>query len=158
MRPYLEYSSPAWDPSTKNNIKKIEQIQRRAARFVTNTYSPYERVTPILSRLQWQPLQVRRMASRLVVFHKLINNSIPIPPTLVTIAAQRTRSANPMKCCHVFTRIDQFRYSFIPRTIVQWNSLPAQVVLAPSTETFKLRLSDHLAASPVYCYPQYTPY
>ena len=39
VRPILEYSSTVWSPYTdKNIINLIESVQRRAARFVTNTY------------------------------------------------------------------------------------------------------------------------
>ena len=157
-RPYLEYSASAWDPHTLHNTKQLEQVQRRAARFVTNTYSTYERVTPLLVRLHWQPLQVRRMAARLAIFYRVVNNSLPIPSTHITLATRQTRSANPLKYQHLYTRIDQYRYSFFPRTIIQWNILPTQVVLAPSIDTFKLRLADHLSASPAQSYPQYTPH
>jgi hypothetical protein len=32
IRPKVEYSSAVWDPYTKENIDKIERVQRRAAR------------------------------------------------------------------------------------------------------------------------------
>ena len=47
VRPHLEYSAPAWDPHTVRNIRKLEQVQRRAARFVANSYSPYQSVTAL---------------------------------------------------------------------------------------------------------------
>ena len=38
VRPSLEYAYHVWDPhtGTQANINKVESIQRRAARFVTN--------------------------------------------------------------------------------------------------------------------------
>ena len=36
VRPLLEYASSVWDPYLESNTKRIEDIQRRAARFVTN--------------------------------------------------------------------------------------------------------------------------
>ena len=40
VRPSLEYACSVWDPYTKDNITQIEQVQRRAARYmyVTNCY------------------------------------------------------------------------------------------------------------------------
>jgi hypothetical protein len=38
IRPKVEYSSAVWDPYTKENIDKIERVQRRAARYVYNNY------------------------------------------------------------------------------------------------------------------------
>ena len=33
VRPKLEYSSPAWNPYTQRDIRRIEQVQRNATRF-----------------------------------------------------------------------------------------------------------------------------
>ena len=38
VRPHLEYASSAWDPHTQKNIKSIEGVQCRAARFVKCCY------------------------------------------------------------------------------------------------------------------------
>ena len=38
VRPLVEYSSPVWSPHTKTNINKLEMVQRRAARWTTNTF------------------------------------------------------------------------------------------------------------------------
>ncbi len=54
VRPHLEYASGAWDPYQKNDIYKIEMVQRKAARFVTRNYSREEgTVTQILEELEW---------------------------------------------------------------------------------------------------------
>ena len=34
VRPTLDYASPAWDPSTSEDVTKLEKIQSQAARFV----------------------------------------------------------------------------------------------------------------------------
>ena len=39
VRPQVEYASSVWNPHTKQNISKIEMVQRRAARWVKNNYS-----------------------------------------------------------------------------------------------------------------------
>ena len=38
VRPQVEYASSVWSPYTQTNINKIEAVQRRAARWVTNDY------------------------------------------------------------------------------------------------------------------------
>ena len=48
VRPVLEYASSVWDPPTKENIDKLEQIQKRAARFITGEYSKLTRITPLV--------------------------------------------------------------------------------------------------------------
>ena len=38
VRPTLEYASAVWDPYQQNDIHRLEMVQRRAARYVTNRY------------------------------------------------------------------------------------------------------------------------
>ena len=37
VRPQVEYASSVWNPCTKQNIAKIEMVQRRAARWIKTT-------------------------------------------------------------------------------------------------------------------------
>ena len=39
VRPTLEYASSSWSPYTDTDIKRLEQIQKNAARFVCNDYN-----------------------------------------------------------------------------------------------------------------------
>jgi hypothetical protein len=54
-RPTLEYASTLWDPHSSAETHKLEQVQRRAARFVHNNYT--ERtpgcVTHMVQNLGW---------------------------------------------------------------------------------------------------------
>ena len=59
VRPQVEYASVVWSPYTKDNINKIEKVQRRAARWVLNDYSSYSSVTDTLSNLGWRSLENR---------------------------------------------------------------------------------------------------
>lgn len=38
IRPMLEYAVIIWDPYTKSNIEKVERIQKKALRFIYNSY------------------------------------------------------------------------------------------------------------------------
>ena len=40
VRPQLEFAASAWDPHTKYLTTKLEMVQRRAARWTLNDYSP----------------------------------------------------------------------------------------------------------------------
>ena len=65
VRPALEYASSAWDPTTQSNIQALEQVQKRAARFVFNDYTTRTPgcLTKILDDLGWDTLQKRRQDS-----------------------------------------------------------------------------------------------
>ena len=82
VRPQVEYASAVWSPYTKENIDKIEMLQRKAACWVYNDYSPYSNVTDMLSNLGWRSLELRRYDSRIAMFYKILYGlvAIPLPP------------------------------------------------------------------------------
>ena len=71
VRPSVEYASTVLDPYEQNNIQKIEMVQRRAARYVTNKHGNRSSVVDMISNLQWKPLETRRKESRLCTLYKI---------------------------------------------------------------------------------------
>ena len=71
VRPIPEYGSTVWDPHCIGLIDKLENVQKRAARFVTRNYS-YETgsMTGILEELKWETLQKKRKDNRLILLYK----------------------------------------------------------------------------------------
>ena len=70
VRPQVEYASSIWNPYTKQNINKIEMIQRQAAIWVKNNYSPYDSISNMLDGLGWRSLENRHIDSSLVMFYR----------------------------------------------------------------------------------------
>ena len=138
VRPHMEYATAAWDPYTKKNIEELEKIQRRAARFVTSTYSYYHSVSSLLKDLKWNSLSLRRTISRLSIMYKIINKqiAIDIPPEM-TKPTRTLRRSHKHSFIQLQTRTDSYKYSFFPRTIIDWNSLPESVISQSNTEKFK---------------------
>ena len=60
VRPQVEYGATVFDPHTTDNIKKVEAVQRRAARFVTGDYRYTSSVTAMTKNLSWETLRHRR--------------------------------------------------------------------------------------------------
>ena len=146
VRPKLEYCSSVWDPHHQTDIEKIEKVQKRAARFVKNIphrrSGPQPSVTAIVEDLGWETLQNRRLNNQLTLLYKTVNNQIEIPAEYHPVP-NNTRESR--RCHnHQFTRlqsdINVHKYSFIPRTITDWNKLPSDVVAAKSLDLFKKRL------------------
>ena len=65
----------------KENKEKIEMVQRRAARWVSNDYSTYSSVTEMMSNLGWRSLENRRYDALLLMFYKIVYGlaAIPVP-------------------------------------------------------------------------------
>ena len=78
VRPTIEYCSSVWSPHTKDAINKIEMVQRRAARYVTNRYRNTSSVTAMLGDLEWDTLEAGRKKIRLTMMYKIINNLLDI--------------------------------------------------------------------------------
>ena len=79
IRQILEYASTVWSPYTKKNILMIEAVQRRAARFVTNTYNRTSSVTAMLFRLGWPSLEQRREIAKTIMMYKILHNMVAVP-------------------------------------------------------------------------------
>ena len=78
IRPKLEYAASVWDPHTQADIKTLEKVQRRAARWVTSRYRQTSCVDSILTDLDWPTLQNRRKKAQLELFYKFHKGLITI--------------------------------------------------------------------------------
>ena len=77
VRPTLEYCASVWSPYTQ--IKKLEMVQRKAARYVTNRYHNTSSVTSMLDHLEWDTLETRRTRNQLTMLYKISNDLVDIP-------------------------------------------------------------------------------
>ena len=139
IRPKLNYSSCVWDPHTKSNISKLEMVQRRAARYTCNIFHNTSSVTNMLTELKWPQLQLRRTRTRFIFFYKKIQHLVAIyPSNLLVPSDSRTRQyTHSHSYRHTHTSLDSYKYTFYPKTIVQWNLLPAAAVQCPTLDSFK---------------------
>ena len=119
VRPHLEYCSSVWNPYTKKSITSIENIQRRAARFVLNKYRRRESVTEMIKDLQWDSLESQRRAASLLMMYR-IHTQVTISRSdyLTPIIPSSTRSYHPQKYQLIPSRIQVFQYSYFPRTVI----------------------------------------
>ena len=138
VRPSLEYCSSAWDPYTKTNIDKLEQVQRRAARLVTCNFSRYTRVTPLLQQLNWTPLRERRAHTKVTILYKAMHNLIEIPTQHLSYTTSATRQAHNLYIPYANT--DTLKHSFYPSTSRLWNKIPLEVRNAPTLSAFQTGL------------------
>ena len=130
----------------KHKLTKIEKVQRRSARFVTNRFHNTSSVSSMISDLNWPLLEFRRTKARLIMFYKIVHCLVAIhpDPNLLLPNFSRTRQGKGSHLCtyrHISTSKDSYKYAFFPRTIIQWNLLPAAVYQAPTIESFKLMLT-----------------
>ena len=149
VRPLLEYSSTVWDPHTRENVNKVEAVQRRAARYCANNYQKTAGVSAMIRQLNWTSLENRRTIARLAMMYKIVNGLVAIPKDVYLTPIQHnfgTRHTNNFNYEVPRAIRDYYKSSFFPKTIPQWNSLPQQAVSAPSLEAFKHQVTKHFPA------------
>ena len=151
VRPRLEYASSVWDPHQAYNIRKLEQVQKRAARFVSGQYMTKENrdkisTTKLVKDLGWETLQSRRRKNAVTVMYKAINGQLAIPDHYIPKPALRSslRRSNSTSYQRPQSRIDCHRNAFWPRTIPIWNSLPTEVTTADTPEALREGLAGVL--------------
>ena len=119
------------------------QLQRRAARFVTNRYHNKSSVNDMLGNLKWQTLEERRTNARLTMLYKIKKTKeVNIEADHKLIPTNRKLRNTNSNCfqlpsCNTTTR----KESFYPRTIQEWNTLPNSVTAASSLESLKRLLA-----------------
>ena len=79
VRPHLEYAVSVWDRHVTKQKQALEKVQQRAARWVTNQHDSMSSVTAILKELDWQPLELRRVHSRLCLLYQITNGIVATP-------------------------------------------------------------------------------
>ena len=110
-RPMVEYASVIWDPFTEENIKKLEMVQRRGARFFFGDYRRTSSVTTMLNQLQWTSLQERRAQTRTVMMYRIVYHLVDIPTTYLTpTIAVRGHTEIPCTLC-TYHRVPAFIFS-----------------------------------------------
>jgi len=142
VRPKLEYASSAWNPHTQCKIDKIEMVQRLAARFVYNDYSRYSHVSPMIKALGWDSLEYRRLNNQVFMFYRIYKGlvGISLPPEI----SRNTRASRSPNCApfHQLTTLnDTYKYSFYPRAMRTWNSVPLSLI-PDSLDEFKAIISS----------------
>lgn len=139
IRPTLEYASIIWDPFRAYQINKLEKIQRMAARFILSRYQRTESVQEMLNYLNLPTLCDRRKIARLKFFYMLQNGQFNFNTDPYIVARQiRPLRGNHLNHYQIDTaNIDAYKYSFFPRTITDWNSLPQELTTANTLTLFE---------------------
>ena len=147
VRPSLEYASSVWDPYYKTHNLTIEKVQRRAVRWSLGNYDYHSSVSAMLQDLNWPTLQYRRQRARLSLFYKSLHNLIvlEIPPYYIpNNHLSRLRIHHQLSYIHPYARTNIYKYSFFPRTISEWNSLPTEIILSTTLSAFQSQLDSYL--------------
>ena len=148
VRSRLEYASVVWSPHTKRNINNLEQVQRRATRFIFGRdYSEYES----LSKLNLLPLKYRREINDLVFFFKCLKNIYKV--NIFDYVSFRSctkplRNVDHLTLDVPFSRTGVFKNSFFVRICRLWNELLLSIRESNTLSIFRKNLM-------AFCYDKF---
>ena len=136
-RSVLEYAYQVCDPHVKKDVTRLEQVQRRAARFTMHDTSTYSSITKMLDDLGWEPLSTKLRDHRLSLMFQITHGLVAIPMDDILIPAKsHTRASiehnNVYRQLRAKTKL--YRQSYFPRTIVEWNILDDNIVTSQTID------------------------
>ena len=131
-----------YGPMRKGSMDKLERVQRRATKLVSNLRDlPYEER---LRSLKLPSLRHRRLRGDIILMYKIahghLETSLEIPYSM-----NHNLRGHPLKLETARFTTSARRHFFTNRIVADWNRLPESVVMAPSIESFKARLDRHWA-------------
>jgi len=117
VHPILEYGSACWDPCREGQIKALDGVRKKDAQF-TNHTKDYE----------WEILTQRRTIARLCSLFKVYSGEWAWKSICDRLRRPYYLSKfdQVQKIRDRKQRTDIGKYSFVNRTIKNWNQLPAE--------------------------------
>jgi hypothetical protein len=124
VRPILEYEAVCWDPYREGQIGALNRVQGRAAKFANN-----------VDQTGWESLEERRKISRLCTLFKAYTGRRAWEAIVVRLLmpCYQSREDHDHKIGTGKQRTDIGKYSkclFVNRTIINWNQLPADLLVS----------------------------
>ena len=151
IRPHLEYGNCVWSPMLKQDISKIEKVQRRATKMVPQLYDlPY---IVRLEQLNLPTLAYRRLRGDMIQVFKIIHGFSDMDKT--KLFKMKDDSVNlrghGLKIQKQHVHLNIRKNSFTHRVVKHWNMLPRSAVEAPTVNIFKSKVDAFLST-------KYNPY
>ena len=141
VRPILEHGGPAWSPVLVRDSALLESVQRRATRLAYDVHRPSYEGRLVLSGLNY--FSDRRLRGDLIVTYRALHGlfGVNLDHLFHLNTGQLRGNTLKLRKEQVATTVRQVYLS--NRVFEAWNSLPENVVSAPSISTFKSRLDRH---------------
>ena len=148
--PHLEYGSIIFDLAPQNKLAMLDRIHYHAALTVSGCMVGTSE-TKVLKCIGWLSLAVRRKEKKLLLMHDLENNRLPVfivpsfyqylnPVHDVRLRNHR-KFALPRGCSQ------RFYNSTIPNSIKQWESIPQNIKVLYSRNSFKYNIRIFLGGT-----------
>ena len=144
VRPQLEYCVQVWRPYLKKDIEKIEKVQRRATRMISEcsklSYEDRLNITGLPT------LEARRNRGDLIEVFKILKgfSKVDYKHYFQLVNSSKTRG-NKYKLVKSRSRLDIRKHFFSQRVVNEWNKLPDSVIEAESVNSFKNKYDSYVS-------------
>ena len=141
VRPHLDYGdvlyhvenptkNEVFEFSSKyNSLKKVEEVQYKAARIVTGAWKGTS-MEKLYKNLGWESLNKRRIMRKLSILHETMINNHPKHLFKVlknNLHPENSRLANQFNLKNIPCKKARYPKEFLPSTICDWNNLDVNV-------------------------------
>ena len=158
IRPHLDYCDLIYDkPSNESFCNKIESIQYSAMLAITGCIKGTSK-DRLYSEVGLESLKQRRWYRRLTAFYQIITTKSPfylfsiIPKPTVHMQTRSSVNIPPLN-----SRTEQFKNSFFPNVVKEWNALNIHIRNSTSLSTFKKNLIKLIRPAPNRIYNVHDP-
>ena len=145
IKPYFVYCDIVWGNLTNELATRLQKLQNRAARIVTNQGYDVRSAT-ILKELNWDELATRRDKHLCFMVHNAINKRVPdylcdlfIKSSDCPYKSKLRDNMNNLQLSRI-PRTECYKGSFSYRGVHIWNSLPADLKGLQSKPEFKNKI------------------
>ena len=119
----LDYCNSLFLP--KCHLKKLEMVQRAAARFISMTRK-YDHITPTMRKLHWPPIESRIVYKTLLITFKAMNSCAPTYISELLVRRKNKGTKLLLEIPKIQTKSFGNRaFAILAPTL--WNTLPADV-------------------------------
>ena len=142
IKPILMYGGSVWGSTSKDNIKRVFKLQKRAARFILDAKTKETRTVRLFEKLGWLPFYDELHVNKLCIIYKSLNGQCPEylsdQITRVSdISKRSSRHGNITLRCPKYSRETEGGRTFLISTIKLWNTLPVDIRSSNSIRAFK---------------------
>jgi hypothetical protein len=141
VRPIITYGIPAWHPTSKDNIHKLQLIQNRASRSIYGKSCSHELDKIIMTQSNYLSYL------DLLYFYKSRNGSLDLNITDSVTNGRPIRGQEGVtRLIPPKVRTTMYQQGFVYRCVSAWNGLPSYIKLVDD-KFVKLYLKNHFTAS-----------
>ena len=132
----FQVSCPTYN---KDLQRRVESVQRKAARWICNDWRRTSSPTKMLDELHLKTLQERRTIAKLKLLHSFYYGHKYLLPSLLPSKVR----CSDLRFKPILARTQAYNGSFFPSTVAVWNKLPRDIV----NTICPLEFSKHLVNS-----------